>query len=288
MFKPSDILIDAFVERVRVDFVRVFGAREQERLDCLVWVARMALTRMTFTNALYTNLTMSMLTTQVATDILHGRVVARGDVSADDWLHFTSASLCYLVGFVRGSVKGDSGRSCVIDEAGNTTELQRGQSDGALYPWGVPRGKLFVQQFFRDHALIDGERLASCIEYTHYPALPDRNRETGNWPGLLRGAQTIAVVSDPRFTQRLKFFYLQLKEAGVAQSLSFNSAADVFDSMPSSFWKFLFPMIGDAIDYLKYTGDGQSWLANMNAHMLQEEHREMPDRRLSAIPRDLT
>ncbi len=280
MFKPSDILIDAFVERVRADFVRVYGAREQERLHCLVWVARMALTRMTFTNALYTNLTMTMLTTQVATDILRGRVVARGDVSADDWLHFTSASLCYLVGFVRGSVKGDSGRLCVIDEAGNTAELQRGQSDGALYPWGVPRGKLFVQQFFRGHSLVDGERLASCIEYTHYPALRDRNHETGNWPGLLRGAQTIAVVSDPRFTQRLKFFYLQLKEAGVAQSLSFNSAADVFDSMPSSFWKFLFPMIGDAIDYLKYTGDGQTWLANMNAHMLQEEHREMPDRRV--------
>ena len=70
MFKPSDILIDAFVARVRADFVRVFAGREQERLDCLVWVARMALTRMTFTNALYTNLTMTLLTTQVATDIL--------------------------------------------------------------------------------------------------------------------------------------------------------------------------------------------------------------------------
>ena len=45
--------------------------------------------------------------------------------------------------------------------------------------------------------------------------------------------------------------------------------------MPASFWAFLFPKIGDAIDYLKYTGDGQTWLAHMNAHMLEEEHREM-------------
>ncbi len=279
MFKPSDILIDAFVDRLREEFVRVYGTREDERLDCLAWVARMALTRMTFTNALYTNLSMSILTTQVATDVLRGRVIARGDVTADDWLHFSAASLCYLLGFVRGSVQGDQGRNCVIDGAGTTIELARGQSDGALYPWGVPRGKLFVQQFFRGHRLLDGERLAECIEYTYYPAPRDRNLETGNWPGLLRGAQTIAVVSDPRFTQRLKYFYMQLKEAGLASAMNFHSVSDVFDSMPESFWKYLFPKIVDAIDYLKYTGDGLTWLASMNAHMLQEEHREMPDTR---------
>ena len=56
---------------LREDFERTFGAREQERVHCLQWVARMALTRMTFTNALYTNLTMTMLTSQVATGAIH-------------------------------------------------------------------------------------------------------------------------------------------------------------------------------------------------------------------------
>lgn len=285
MFRPSEIVIDAFVERLRDEFTRVYGGSDNDRLEALAWVARMALTRMTFTNALYTNLNMAILTTQVATDILRGRVVAKGDVSADDWLHFSAASLCYLLGFVRGSVQGDSGRRCVVDAAGAVVELDRGKSDGALYPWGVPRGQLFVRQFFRGHRLIDGERLASYIEYTYYPALRDRNLETGSWGGLLRGAQTIAVVTDPRFRQRLKYFYLQLKEAGVAESLGFSSAADVFASMPISFWKMLYPKIVDAIDYLKYTGDGLSWLASMNAHMLQEEHREMPDTRRAARTR---
>lgn len=273
MFKPSDILIDAFVERLRQDYRTVYDMGVPGHSECLCFVGRMALTRMAFTNAQYSNMTMTMLTTQVATDILRGRAIGKGDVSSSDYLHFLAAALCYQLGFVRGAVKGDNGRICVIDEKGTTIELARGLSDGALYPWAVERSKLFARQFFREHAVIEGERLAQYIEYTQFPAPLDRNYETGSWPGLLRGAQTIAVVSDPRFTQRLGYWYRQLKEAGLSDALNFFGPADVFHQLPSMFWKTLYPQIVDSIDYLKYTGDGLTWLASMNAHMLEEEHR---------------
>lgn len=275
MFKPSDILISAYVERLSADYRAQFERGESGHCEALASVARMALSRMTFTNAMYTNLHMTLLTTQVATDILRGRAVSKDDVSSTEWLHFLVASLCYLMGFVRGTVLGDNGRVCVVNERGATIELKREQSDGALYPHAVDRAKMFAKQFFRQHALIDGERIAAYIEYTRYPALTDRNLETGNWGGLLRGAQTIAVVSDPRFSQRLKYFFWQLKEAGMASSLGFSSPAELFQSMPVSFWKLLYPQIVDAIGYLKYTGDGLTWLALMNAHMLEEEHRSI-------------
>ena len=277
MFKPSDILIDAYVERMRQDYRTVFDTGVPGHLECLSFVGRMALTRMAFTNAQYTNLTMTMLTTQVATDVLRGRAIGRGDVSSSDYLHFLAAALCYLLGFVRGAVKGDNGRTCVIDDKGATIELARGLSDGALYPWATERSKLFARQFFREHPLIDGERLADCIDYTEFPAPHDKNHDTGTWPGLLRGAQTIAVVADPRFTQRLGYFYRQLKEANVAERLTLHSAGDLFQQLPTMFWKSLYPRIADAIDYLKYTGDGLTWLASMNAHMLEEEHRVLEE-----------
>lgn len=275
MFKPSELLIDAYVQRICSDFIQAFGDGEPDRLRLLRSIAQMALTSMCRSNAAYTNATMTLLTVQVGTDILRGRLISGGDISADDWLHFEAASLCYMMGFVRGSVQGDTGRVCVIDDAGATIELERGKSDGALYPWGLPRSKLFVCQTFRGHRLIDGERLAGIIEYTYYPAPRDRLLETGNWGGLLRGAQTIAVVADPLYTLRLKDFYMQLAEAGLAQSMGFHSAAEVHDSMPSSFWKYLYPKLtGGAIEYLKQTPEGRFWITNMNLHMRFEEHRQ--------------
>jgi hypothetical protein len=273
VFKASDVLIESFVERMAADYRTAFISPERGHLEALVTVARMALARMGFTNALYTNMTATLLLTQVSTDVLRGRMIERGDVSSSDWLHFLVSSLCSLIGFVRGSVPGDKGRLLVIDANGMTLDLPRGATDGVLYVHAVERSKLFVRHFFRNHPVIDGERVAGCIEYTRFPALPDRNPETGNWPGLLRGAQTIAVVSDPRFTQRMKYFYLQLREAGLAELLGYQSAADILATFPARFWQMLYPQIGDATNYLKYTGDGLAWLASMNAHMLEEEHR---------------
>lgn len=284
MFKASDVLIESFVERMAADYRTAFVSPERGHLEAIVGVARMALARMAFTNALYTNMGATLLHTQVSTDVLRGRMIERGDVSSSDWVHFLVASLCSLIGFVRGTVPGDKGRVLVIDGNGSTVDMPRGATDGVIYVHAVERAKLFVRHFFRNHPVIDGERVAECIEYTRFPALPDRNLETGNWPGLLRGAQTVAVVSDPRFTQRMKYFYLQLKEAGLAELLGYQSAADILGTFPSRFWQNLYPQIGDATSYLKYTGDGLAWLACMNAHMLEEEHRADIRRTAPRVP----
>lgn len=52
------------------------------------------------------------------------------------------------------------------------------------------------------------------------------------------------------------------------------SAADVVDTCPQRFWEHLVPQMPAALGYLKYTGAGQLWLARLNAHMLEEEHRQ--------------
>ena len=60
--------------------------------------------------------------------------------------------------------------------------------------------------------------------------------------------------------------------------LRFDSVSTLRDSYPQFFWEMLNPLIPDGVDLLSYTGSGRLWLANMHAHVLLEEHREMADR----------
>ncbi len=274
MFRPSEIVIEAFVDRLVANHARMFPNADTQHREFLAQIARMALSRMTLTNAMYTNLEQVVSTTQVAEDVLHGRMIARGDVSSSDWIHFLTGALCYVIGFVRGTVPGDDGRRLVINEAGDTLDLPKGKTDGSIWLQGTDRSKLFVKHFFKHHPLIDGNFVADCIEYTSFPFPRDAKRDTDTWPGLLRGAQIVAVVSDPRFEARMKFFFMQLRDAGMDKVLKVDNGYKLIQSFVYMFWDDLFPLAPDAIAYLKYTSDGLTWLANMNAHMLEVEHRD--------------
>lgn len=274
MFRPSEIIIEAFVERLVSNHARMFPNADGQHREYLAQIARMALSRMTLTNATYTNLDQVVHTTQVAEDVLVGRIISRGDVSSADWIHFLTGALCYVIGFVRGTVPGDDGRVVVLNEEGDTFTLDKGKTDGAMWDFATDRSKYFVRHYFKQHPLIDGSFVADCIEYTRWPFVKGEKEDTDTWPGLLRGAQIVAVVSDPRFDARMKFFFMQLKDAGMDKQIKVKDGFELTQSFIYMFWDSLFPLSRDAIAYLKYTSDGLTWLANMNARMLEVEHRD--------------
>ncbi len=276
VFQPSEIVLEAFIDRLGEDYDRAFPLGVPEERQALLQCARMALRRMTFTNALYTNLTMSLLTTQIAADMLRGRFVHDGNVTSDEWIHFLLAALFHCIGFVRGILPGDDGRRCVVNERGDYLDLDPAHTDGVMIQDGVGmvRSALFVRHFFRVHPIVDGQRLGEMVQAARFPR-PDNSLITpDSWPGLLRGCQSIAVAADPRFTSRMKFFYMQMHEGGVAEQLGYKHAADVQSTFPVTFWRQLLPQVSHVMAYLKYTADGQTWLARMNAQMLEEEHRD--------------
>lgn len=274
MFKPSDIVIDAYLERLDKEFRRLHPDAPPAAAATLRRAGRLALTHTARTNALYTNMDGCLLTVEVALRIIEGRQIERFDVSAEDWLHFVVAALCVFTGFARGVVPGDRGRDLVVGGNGERFELGRGRTDGCLYPVYIERGQLFVRHYFRTDPTLDAERLADYLDHMRFPTPKADVTDRNGFGALLGAAQLIGHAADPRFHQRLKRFYRQLHEAGLAEAMGYRCAQDVLDTYPQRFWKHILPQIEVALSYLKYTGEGQLWLARMNAHMLAEEHRE--------------
>lgn len=274
MFKPSDIVIDAYLDRLGDEFRRAHPEASSAAQTTLRRCGRLALTHTARTNALYTNIDGCLLTAEVALRIIEGRQIERFDVSADDWLHFMVAALCVFTGFARGVVPGDRGRDLVVGADGQRFELGRGRTDGCLYPVYIERSQLFARHYFRTDPLIEAERIADYLDYMRFPVPKEDVADRDTLGALLGSAQLVGHAADPRFHQRLKRFYRQLEEAGLAEVMGYRNAQDVLDTYPQRFWKHILPQIEVALSYLKYTGEGQIWLARMNAHMLAEEHRD--------------
>ena len=276
MFRPSDIIIDAFIEHLHDCYGKQFGKGVQSHRETITQVARMALARQASSNALYHSLEHTILCTQVGIDIMRGKEVKDGDVSSLDWLHYVASLLLFAIGFVRDCCQQDCGDHCIINFAGDVIDLKRGANDGALWPYFFERSQIFIDEHFSDHAILDAERLKANIAYTEFPPPLHGKQDRHTYPGLTRAAQIIGVVGDPKFINKLKLLYLELSEAGMAKAMNYHDVNDVRESYPRAFWRLFHPRILHAIGYLKYTAEGLNWLANMHAHMLMEEHRQPP------------
>ena len=181
---------------------------------------------------------------------------------------------CFGLGFTRNLCPGDRGALAVIAEDGTSLTLARGSTDGSLWPCFTDRSKIFVRHYFREHHIIDPEQVAANVEYGRFPPPADRNFETESYPGLLRAAQVIGAIADPDFSMKMTRLWLELKECGMHSALGYGSVSDLRDTYPAFFWQTLHPLIPEGADLLTYTGSGRLWLANMHAHVLQEEHRD--------------
>ena len=95
MFRPSDIIIDAFIERLRWAYTQIYSDGVPGHLDTIAQVARMALARMALSDALYHNLDHTLLVTMVGHDILRGQIVRDGQVESSDWVNFVCSLLCF-------------------------------------------------------------------------------------------------------------------------------------------------------------------------------------------------
>ena len=272
MFKPSEILIDAFLAHLRETYAASFGRSQPEHGDILADVGRATLQRIARSNALYHDLDHTMKVVLVGQDILQGRIIRDGDVAPVDWVRFIASLLAFSVGFVRDVCPGDQGGRCAIDDRGGTIELPRGATDGFLWPYAAERGKLFARARFRGDPVLDPEILAANIEYGRFPPPPDRNLETQTYGGLLRAAHFIGSAADPNFMAKLRPFFLEMEESGVARQLGNDGVAEFRAGYAALFWNTIHRVTRDGAEFLKYTPSGRQWLANMYAQVLAEEH----------------
>lgn len=274
MLDFTSLISETSADELARGYTKVFGRREPDLAPTLHSIAQLAVEHISGSDALYHDARHTMLVTFVGQAILRGRLLA-GPLSAHDWLHFTIATLLHDIGYLRGACPGDREGRYVIDEGGGTVEAPRGASDAYLTPWHVDRGKIFVRHRC---ALIDGvdpERICRAIELTRFPVPEDGDHaETDTEAGLVRAADLIGQLGDPEYPRKLGALFHELRETGAADRLGYADAGDLAAQYPRFFWGKVAPYVGPALEHLRKTVEGRSWIAHLYAHVFVEEHQQ--------------
>lgn len=273
MFYPNDLIIDSFIQKLKESYHESFGLLEPEYPSITAFVARLVLENLANSDAPYHNMEHTILVTDVGLTILKGRHIATGDLSPHDWLHSVIALLCHDIGYLKCVIKGDTNTAFIIDEQGNTATLKRGSTDASLAPWHVDRSKLFVKNWFTDKEKLDEHLIMDMIELTRFP-VPNKTfyEQTDSLAGLVRAADLIGQMGDVHYLRKSAALFSEFQEIGTAQTLGYETAADLRENYPSFFWKNVAPVIQPAVEYLKRTHEGRIWLSSLYSHVFAEEH----------------
>jgi hypothetical protein len=268
MFNPNATVIDAFVRHASEQYRRAFANLESHYEQCLEQATLTALETLLNCDCPYHDIQHTILVADVGQTILQGRQLARGDLSAHDWLHAVVAMMFHDVGYLRTLLREDSETDCVINPAGERVTPPQGATDAYMTPHHVTRGVMFVRERFASDPLLDTHLIAECIEMTRFPVPRDgRYQATDTLPGLVRAADLIGQMADPQYLQKLSRLFAEFVEIGEARRMGFANAGDLHAGFPEFFYDQVHPYIGEGIAYLKRTQEGQQWIANLYHHL---------------------
>ncbi|NEO25527.1 MAG: metal-dependent phosphohydrolase [Kamptonema sp. SIO4C4] len=276
-FNATEILIDAFVERLRQGYRRTYRGLKQDYEDIIAWAGSMAMENIANSDALYHNVEHSILVTLVGQEILRGKHIREGGVSCEDWLHLIIALLCHDIGYVKGVCRQDDERQRLYatGKNGEKVHLQAGCSDASLTPYHVDRGKLFIEERFGGHRLIDADLIKSSIELTRFPVpKKDDHKNTVDYPGLIRASDLIGQLSDPRYLKKISALFYEFEETGANKVMGFQNPGDLRRNYSKFYWNAVYPYIQDALQYLSLTQQGQQIIANLYSNVFVVEHEK--------------
>jgi hypothetical protein len=163
--------------------------------------------------------------------------------------------------------------------------LAPGASDASLTPYHVDRAKLFIDERFGGHTIIDSEVIKRNIELTRFPvpAVED-HQDTVNYAGLVRAADLIGQLSDPRYLKKITSLYYEFEETGVNNALGYRNPGDLRRNYSKFYWQGVYPYIKDALRYLSLTQQGKQITANLFSNVFvvehekaEEEHRQLAE-----------
>ncbi len=275
MFNCTELLINAFVEQLQACYHRTYGGYKSAYGEIIAWAGGMALENIANSDALYHNVEHTILVTLVGQAIVRGKHIREGGVSCEDWLHFTISLLCHDIGYVKGVCRYDNIEESLYATGrdGRKVALPPGATDASLTPYHVDRGKLFIQERFGGHKLIDAEAIERYIELTRFPVPNDEDhQDTINYPGLVRAADLIGQLSDPRYLQKISALFYEFEETGANKILGYRNPGELRKNYPKFYWHGVYPYIQDALRYLELTQEGKQIIANLYANVFRVEH----------------
>lgn len=286
MFNATEILIDAFVGQIREGYRRTYGCLKNDYQDIIAWAGNMALENIANSDALYHNVEHSILVTLVGQEILRGKHIREGGVSSEDWLHFIISLVCHDIGYVKGVCRQDREDEGLYSTGkdGKMVPLPPGASDASLTPYHVDRAKLFIDERFGGHKLIDSEAIKSNIELTRFPVpTAEDHQDTNNFAGLVRAADLIGQLSDPRYLKKITSLFYEFEETGMNKVLGYQTPADLRKNYAKFYWNVVYPYITDALRYLSLTQQGKQIIANLYSNVFVVEHEKQQEEHLYLV-----
>ncbi len=277
MFNSTEILIDAFVNQIREGYRRSYGCLKTDYQDIIAWAGNMALENIANSDALYHNVEHSILVTLVGQEILRGKHIRDGGVSSEDWLHCIISFLGHDIGYVKGVCRQDreSESFYATGKDGGMISLPPGASDASLTPYHVDRAKLFIDERFGGHKLLDTQVIKSNIELTRFPVpAAEDHQDTNSFAGLVRAADLIGQLSDPRYLKKITSLFYEFEETGMNKVLGYKTPADLRNNYAKFYWNGVYPYIKDGLRYLSLTQQGKQIIANLYSNVFVVEHEK--------------
>ena len=276
MLNSQNIVIDHFVEKLRSAYHESYGSKETQISEVIAWSAKLALENISNSDALYHNVDHTIMVTSAGQSIIRGKHLCEGGVSPRDWLHFMLALLFHDIGYVKGVCRND--KEGIYDVGDNRLfELCSGGTDAALTPYHVDRSIIFVRERFGGELLIDvdADTIASYIDMTRSP-VPEhqRNMDTKDYPGLVRAADFIGQLGDPNYLRKIPALFYEFEEIGTNKAIGYKNPHELRDNYAKFYWSVVIPYIQDALKYLRLTQEGKRWVASLQSHVFDIEHRE--------------
>ena len=270
MITVPELAAEALGSFLASDMKRRFGSSHARLTELIPSVARLALECIGNSDALYHNVEHTMLVTLVGHDIMRGRALLTPTLPGD-YAHFIVACLMHDIGYVRGILTGDGDDRVVIDARGGKACLPRGSSDAALAPYHVDRSKLFVLTRIEAIEGLEAERIARAIEFTRFPVSTANEDETEEEGALLRAADMIGQLGDPRYLRKANALYHEFEEVGMNKQFGYATPADLVDLYSQFYWNSVSPHVQTAVRYLNVTSSGRQWIANLYGNVFQAE-----------------
>jgi hypothetical protein len=275
MFNPTEVIINSCVECLQAGYRQTYGSFKPNYAEVLGWMANMTLENIANSDTLYHDVEHTILVTLVGQEVLRGKHIREGGVSCEDWLNAIASWLCHDIGYVKGVCRGDrpNERLYATGVEDIMMSLPFGSTDASLAFCHVDRAKLFVEERFGNHNLINTQAVKRNIELTRFPVPAEEDYEdTINYPGLVRAADLMGQLSDPHYLQKIPALFYEFKETCVHKTLGYNSPADLRQNYPFFFRNIVFPYIQPALHYLEVTLYGKQIIANLYANVFQVEY----------------
>lgn len=260
------LMIQGCIQKLYAGYAQTYGQQHLDYADLIVEVANFTLHQILQSNAPYHNVEHTILVTLTGQAILRGKYLSEKNVFPQEWLHTIIALLCHDIGYVKNICRDDRIEDRIYTTGKNreVIQLPPDTTDASLTPYHVDRGKLFIREYFEHYSSVDINTIQHYIELTRFPVPNDEeHRDTSDYPGLIRAADLIGQLADPKYLHKMADLFQEFEETGSNRQFGYHHPDHIRQAYPDFFKNIVAQYIQTGLHYLTFTIEGNQMISHL-------------------------